>query len=360
MMPSHHPSAFRTTSFLLFLGILIYVAFKFLLMPAAQKTGDNIIFAPDIEEPAPAEPVSDAITPEPVLLPPPGPLLPVELDEQVVPDDSRIPEETEEEAGAASKDAPASPPAEPYQFRRTRWGMTMDEVLAAEDSPPIRSTPTALTFATTTLDVPCILTYSFRRGTLSGAHLQFSAADSTEIPPLTPTQAYRRYRWLFARLQERYGTPIQRETPLPRDTFTLEERAARRQEDIRQYTNSMAMATRRIEATRQRLQRKYRAWPDAEKRMARELEPEQRRLRDLLAWKKEAETEAADALRHIRQNKDADRTHPLMASLSARWPDARDAHSIELMADFRVIPPRVAIHYRPHPVLPPAFAPDDL
>ena len=64
-----------------------------------------------------------------------------------------------------------------------------------------------------------------------------------------------------------------------------------------------------------------------------------RDLKDLRAWKQEELDRAAESRKGIQERQDADARAPLVATMTARWPDARELHDVELVLDFRAAVP---------------------
>ena len=68
------------------------------------------------------------------------------------------------------------PVPEEFHFRQTRWGMTSEEVRAAEPSNPIRESERGLLYSATTLELPSLVSYGFVQGRLVRARLFVQAA----------------------------------------------------------------------------------------------------------------------------------------------------------------------------------------
>jgi len=237
------------------------------------------------------------------------------------------------------------PPPEEFHFRKTRWGMPIEEVRASESGDPLRESNRGLLYMTTTLDMPCLLTYSFRQGRLLRARLSFSTPTDEYIPSLSVAQAQRRFLFLRGQLRSRYGESIQEIVHLPRDISDLRRTLHKQKELTEQYDIEIAEAKQRLKKQRSVLERRFEHWANRAEMVARGLAPRERDLRDLETWKKEALARAAQSRQDIQQNKNADSTHPLVAMMAERWPFARDLHDIELMLDFRSRVPRLDIRY---------------
>jgi len=246
-----------------------------------------------------------------------------------------------------------SPPEE-FHFRRTRWGMTLEEVRASEPYEPLRASNRGLLYATTTLDMPCLLIYSFRQGRLLRARLSFSDPTGERIPPLSVAQAQRRFLFLRGQLRTRYGDSVQKIVYLPRDVSALRRTLYKQKELTKQYDVEMEEARQRLKKQRSVLEKRFEHWPNQSEVVARKLAPRERDLRDLEAWKQEALERAAQSRKDIQQHKKADSSHPLVSTMAERWPFARDLHDIELMLDFRSRVPRLDIRYEGRLVLPEA------
>ena len=254
----------------------------------------------------------------------------------------------EEPAPAAA--APA--PAEVFHLRRARWGMTPAEVRAAEPGEPLRASDRALLYATTTLEMPCLLTYGFADGRLVRARLAFSDPAGRDIPPLTMAQAQRRYLYLREQLRSRYGEGVEKTTTMPRDVSELRRRMEKQDELARQYDAEIAEAERRLKEDRARLAKRFARWADPAKRVAQALAPHERDLKDLQEWKREALETAARSRQDLRKTQEADAARPLVATMATRWAFAREMHDIELILDARTAPPLLEIRYEGAPSLP--------
>ena len=247
---------------------------------------------------------------------------------------------------------PAAPPPEPAlpapHLRHIRWGMTPDEVRAAE-SPlaPLRATPTTLAYSTTTLDLPCILVYSFRAGRLAAARLRFSLPSGNDVPSLSPVEAHAAYLWLRSQLSARYGVPAtENHATRPRPTTHLADRAARSREDADQYAATLATARRRLADRTAQLREKYRNWPEAAARIDRELASERRYVADLESWVQDLENTERAAQAAIDQSRRDDTTSPLPARDTAVWTDSTLPHTVTLTADYTTLPARLEIRYK--------------
>ena len=317
------------------LALLVRLAMWFLPSPAVQHSEKVSEAVEATSAAAPAEPV--AAVPE-------AQAWPVEAEERP---DWPPPAPAEVVPPEVPVMAPAEPPPPPeeFHFRRTRWGMTIEEVRASEPLDPLRENERGLMYATTTLELPCLLTYSFVQGRLIRARLSFSDPSGKDIPPLTVAQAQRRFLYLRAQLRSRYGDPIQKTIPLPRDVSNLHRSALKQDELAQQYDVEIAEAEKRLQKQRALLEVRFANWPNRAEMVARGLASTERDLRELRAWKQEAIELGAQSRQSIQQNRDADRSRPLIASMTARWPFARELHDIELKLDCRTTTPRLDIRY---------------
>ena len=322
------------------LALLIRLAMWFLPGPAEKHSEKVVAAAEEATGAAPAAEVASA----------PAPAWPDEAAEQ----DDWLPPP----APAENVRPPPAPPAEPapppeeFHFRRTRWGMSLDEVRASETGVPLRENERGLMYAVTTLELPSLLTYSFVQGGLARARLSFSDPTGRDIPPLTVAQAQRRYLYLREQLRSRYGEPIEKTVHATRDVSDLQ-RGVRKQDELaRQYDVEIAEAEQRLQKQRGVLENRYSRWPNRDELVARGLAPYERDLRELRSWKQEAVDLGARSRQSIRRNQAADSTHPLIASMSARWPYARGLHDIELRLDCGSATPRLDIRYEATQNLP--------
>ncbi len=245
----------------------------------------------------------------------------------------------------------AAPPSEEFHLRRVRWGMAMDEVKAAEREAPLRENERGLMYATTTLELPCLLTYSFEGGRLVRARMSFSDPMGRDIPPLSVAQAQRRFLYLREQLRSRYGDPVQKTNHVPRDVSDLRRSAQKQDELATQYDVEIAEAEARLKKQREALNRRFARWSNPAEMVARGLAPYERDLNDLRAWKKEAVDRATQSREGIRKNQAADAVQPLVATMTARWLFARELHDIELKLDCRSAVPRLDISYEGGPSL---------
>ena len=245
--------------------------------------------------------------------------------------------------------APAPPPPEEYHLRQTRWGMTMDEVRASELSPPLRENESFLVYSIATLDMPCLLAYSFVQDRLVRAKMAFSDPSGRDIPPLSIAQAQRRFLYLREQLRARYGEPVQKTNYLSRDVTDLRRHAEKQEELARQYDIEISDAQQRIDKQRGILETRYAQWPNRNDMIGRGLASYERDLRELRTWKLEALDGADQSRRSIQEKKEADQAKPLLATMSARWFNARGLHDIELRLDCRQSIPRLDIRYEGMP-----------
>lgn len=240
---------------------------------------------------------------------------------------------------------PEPPPPEEFHLRRIRWGMTPAEVRSAEREPPARASDNTLLYSTTTLEMPCLLTYSFGQGRLVRARMAFSDPAGQDIPPLSAAQAQRRFLYLREQLRSRYGEPVQQTTRLPRDVSDLRRGALKQEELAKQYDVEIAEAEQRIRRQQALLETRFARWSNKAEMVLRGLKPYERDLRELRAWKQEALDDAAQLRRGIQERQEADAAKPLVATMSARWPYARELHDIELRLDLRPAVPRLDLRY---------------
>ena len=292
----------------------------------AAETAENAVVSqamPEIAE-APLPP-----PPEPISVPPPEPP-PVAEPIRLEPEPPR---------------APPAPPPEEYHLRRVRWGMAPDEVRAAERTAPLRASAAELTYATMTLELPCLLTYSFVDGQLARARLAFSDPAGMDIPPLTVAQAQRRFLYLREQLRSRYGEPVQKTVTVPRDASQLERTVQKQAELAKQYDVEIAEAERRLRQERLRLEARFKRWNNTAEMVARGVKPLERDLRDLRKWKQEALELAGESRKGIQERREADAREPLVAWMNARWPAAQELHDVELTLDFRGRAPRLDVRY---------------
>ena len=313
------------------LALLIRLAMWFL--PAPGWRSEKVNQAADaMDLPAPAEPEPPAAVPEPeppaeAVLAAPEPVPSVSPPEPIPPA------------------PPTAPPPPEFHLRQVRWGMSPVEVLASEPDVPLRESEFGLTYVILTLELPCLLTYSFEGGRLVRARMAFSDPTGMDLPPLSVAQAQRRFLYLREQLRSRYGEPIQNTVYLPRERAQLERTAQRQDELAKQYDVEIAEAERRMKKQRELLERRFKRWSNPTQLVARSLAPYARDLKDLRAWKQEALDRAAESRKGIQERQDADARAPLVATMTARWPDARELHDVELVLDFRAAVPRLDIRY---------------
>lgn len=249
-------------------------------------------------------------------------------------------------------ESPPPPPAPPeFHLRHVRWGMSPAEVIASEASAPVRESGSGLTFVATTMELPCLLAYSFESGRLVRARMSFSDPAGADIPPLSVAQAQRRFLYLREQLRSRYGEPIQKTSVLSRDLSDLERSAQKQGELAKQYDVEIAEAERRMAQQRELLEKRFRRWSNSGEMVARGLAPYERDLKDLRAWKEEALARADRSRKSIQERREADARFPPIATRSARWLRARGLHDVELLLDCRPAVPRLEIRYESVPGL---------
>lgn len=326
------------------LVMLIRIAMWFFPMPGWRA--EKVAAAAEAPAAVAVEPAVPA-APEPVPEPEPEPE--PDWEDEPVPAAAVPPAVT---VPPAPPSVPAGPPPEEFHFRRVRWGMPREDVLAAETQLPLRENEHGLVYATTIGDFPCLLSYTFTRDRLVRARLAFSDPSGRDIPPLTVAQAQRRFLQLREQLQARYGESVRDVEYLPRDVSDLHRRAQRQEELAQQYDTEIAEAETRLRQQRALLENRFRDWDNRAEMVARGLAPRERDLRDLRAWKQEALAAAAESRNGIAQNRAADAARPLVAVMTARWPFARELHDVELKLDFRGAVPRLDIRYAATQALP--------
>lgn len=260
----------------------------------------------------------------------------------------------------AAPEEPEPPPPEEFHFRRTRWGMTIEEVRASEPVEPLRESEYRLVYAVPTLELPSLLTYFFVQGYLVRAQLSFSDPSGRDIPPLSVAQAQRRFQYLREQLRARYGEPIRKTTHVPRNVADLRRTLHKQDELAQQYDTEIAEAEERIERQREILERRFAHWPNRSDMVARGLKPYERDLRELKTWKQEALDRAEQSRRGIRERRAADSTQPLVATMNARWPFANEVQNVWLRLDFRRAVPRLDIRYEATAPLPESGRMDEL
>lgn len=343
-------------TWVLFVAVSVAVLVRFVVWllpaPAIRHANDVAAAVRDIEEsteslaesPVPEVPPEVPEPPDPR----PPPASPDTPQSDVDPDASGVWEFMYAEVWPLPEPAPAGEPEPPEEFhlRRIRWGMTGAEVRAAEPLTPLRENAQSLAYLTTTLDLPCLLTYSFAQDRLVRAHLSFSDPSGRHIPPLSLAQAQRRFLFLREQLRQRYGEPVGHTTQVPRDVTALQRRLQKQDELTRQYDAEIAEVEERLRQKRVWLNTRYARWQRREELVARDLAPYERDLRDLKTWKQEALETAAQARQTIQKHQQADARAPLVAVMVARWPFARELQDIELRLDLRAQVPRLDIRYR--------------
>ena len=324
------------------LALLVRIATWFLPSPAVRHT-DHLARAEDsapaaAEAPPAAEPAAPAAAPERTQEPPPE-------------EDARVAEALRRFQEPPAPAAPPPPPPEVFHLRRVRWGMAIDDVRAAEDGEPLRAGDRALTYATTTLDLPCLLTYGFTDGRLVRARMAFSDPSGRDVPPLSMAQAQRRFLFLREQLRERYGTPVERTTQASRDVSALRRRAQTHDELAQQYDVEIAEAQERLGTQRALYAKRFERWSNPAERVERAIAPYERDLAELKEWKAEMLASAAQARRDIRKIEDADAIRPRVATKTARWSLAREMHDVELRLDCRGTVPTLDIRYEGAPAV---------
>ena len=324
--------------------VALLIRLGFWLSHVDEKTEADVASeAPLLEEPLPPPPAqSDVWTPPAVVEPE---RLPLSLPEPVVP-----PPEL----------APSPPPPEEFHFRQTRWGMTMEEVRAAEPGLPVREGERGLLYAVTTLELPSLVNYAFVQGRLVRARLMFSDPTGTEIPPLSMAQAQRRFLFLREELRSRYGEPMERTTSMKRDVSVFSRQIQKQDEMARQYDVEIAEAEERLQKERTVLENRFSQWVDRADRVKRGMAPLERDLRDLRTWKQEALEQLHLSQKSLEEQQVADFLHPLVGTRKAFWKDARGFHDIELKLDFRGRVPRLDIRYEGRRMLDPDLQMNEL
>ena len=339
---------FSLIPIILILGFLLFV---YTALNSCAHSGPLSVDSPSSDLPsALPSPAPPPLPPEPPLPPAsPAPAVPSASEVPVIPEvPSLPPEPPPAEPPAEQPTAPEPPPPPAPHLRHIRWGMTPDEVRAAE-SPlaPLRATPNTLTYTTTTLDLPCHLTYTFRADRLAAARIQFSLPSSDDVPSLSPLTAHAAYLWLRSQLTARYDAPsAENHATRPRDTTRFADQARQSREDAEQYATSLASARQRLATRTAQLKEKYRNWPEAAARIDRELASERRYVADLESWVQDLENTERAAQAAIDQSRRDDTTSPLPARDTAAWQPDGSPHTVTLTADYTTTPSRLEIRYR--------------
>ncbi len=328
------------------LALLVRLAMWFLPSPALRHSQKVSSAADSIPVSAPAERPAEAPLPRP-MTETEGPAAAPQEEDWPVAEPVRAPIPRME-----AKTVPSGPPPEEFHLRHTRWGMSREEVRASEAEVPLRESESSLLYSTTTLEMPCLLTYSFAEGRLARARLSFSDPAGRDIPPLTVAQAQRRYLYLREQLRARYGEPVQKTVHMPRDVSGLRRSVQKQDELSAQYDLEIAEAEERMKRQREILQRRFARWASPAEMVEREIYPYERDLAELRVWKKEAVDRANETRKHIAKSQEADFSSPLVATMTSRWPFARGVHDIELKLDCRPAVPRLDIRYQSTQALP--------
>ncbi len=328
--------------------------------PPAEQTAPTPIAPP--ASPAPSTPIAPEL---PAASPAPEvPAVPDVSSVSPAPEAPPLPSPPPEAATetvplpAPTSSQPPPPPSAPH-FRNICWGMSPDEVRAAEAPlTPLRSTDASITYAASTLDRPCLLAYAFRDGRLTAARLQFSLPASTHVPALAPDAARAAYDWLRTQLIARYGIPTsQKYDNQPRDTAALSDQAQKAREEAETCATTLAAARKRLADRTAALRKKYQNWPEATARIDQELSSERRYVADLEARVADLKATERSALSSINQSHINDTLSPLHARDSATWAQRFHQHSphiITLSADYTTTPARLEIHYQSVPHYPDA------
>ena len=235
--------------------------------------------------------------------------------------------------------------AEEWHFRQTRWGMTREEVKAAEYGLLLYENAQRLVYSTSTLHLPCLLKYSFDGDRLARVHLVFTQALGRDLPLLTQAQAQQRYLFLRGQLRERYGDPLEREFRQPRNVAHLEQKIQKQDEISAQYDAEILETQERLARQREILENRYKNWGNRAELVARGLAIYERDLSDLRKWKQEALETAERSKKSIQSHQVADVEAPLTLYVS-RWTAAKGLHHIELRLDLRNRFPVLDIRYQ--------------
>ena len=102
---------------------------------------------------------------------------------------------------------------ENYNFRNTRWGMTQEEVIAAETMDPIEKDKNSITYKTRVLEKDVALRYVFAQDKLIGASYML---DDNYINSEQFIQTYAQFK---KELIKKYGQPVKDITQWKNDAF---------------------------------------------------------------------------------------------------------------------------------------------
>ena len=102
---------------------------------------------------------------------------------------------------------------ENYNFRYTKWGMTQEEVIAAEKMNPIEKDKNSITYKTRVIDKDVALRYIFAQNKLIGASY---ILDDNYINSEQFIQTYAQFK---KELIKKYGQPVKDITQWKNDAF---------------------------------------------------------------------------------------------------------------------------------------------
>lgn len=251
------------------------------------------------------------------------------IEQEVARRESAIREETRrsvlaevatQKVAAAVADAPDEQPVAPdSNLRKTRWGMSQQEVITAEGSNYLQRTDSALLYKVSTARLPSVIKYVFEEGTLVKADIYFSDPRLARVLPLkSSTSVESDFGRIHELLSNKYG-PAKITTNLVSKIKELKRKKERLDDSLDQYQRQHEDLNRERDRKRDALQNEYRGWKNASEIIDRALEGYKSQIQRSDDWIRQIRRQQEDIDKEIREEEYRERDGKLPKSVDSRW-----------------------------------------
>lgn len=203
-------------------------------------------------------------------------------------------------------------------LRSTRWGMTQDEVIAAEGT-PLQRNDSSLVYKVHTAGLPTVLRYKFEGGILVKADIHFSNPKlASALPPKTASLVEADFWRMYNLFTEKYGS-----AQVTTQQFSRIEDLLRKQErlndSLTQYQRQRNDLQRDYDRRFKELWKKYEGWRDREHQVKKHLADKEKQAQRLDDWITEIKRQQADIEPIIREERYNERDGKLPQTTVCRW-----------------------------------------
>ncbi len=203
-------------------------------------------------------------------------------------------------------------------LRNTRWGMTQDEVIAAEGA-PLQQNASTLVYKVHTAGLPTVLRYIFENGILVKADIHFSNPKlASALPSKSASLVEADFRRMYDLLSDKYGLPqvTTNQTSKIEDLLRQQERL---NDSLTQYQRQRNDLQRDYDRQRAELWKKYEGWKDREYRVQQHLVSKEKQAQSLDDWITDIKRKQADIDPLIREERYNQRDGKLPSTTVCRW-----------------------------------------